>query len=308
MGSLKYLPLGLVFIGFAIAGNVPGSNKTRIARANPIVVNQTTGVMGPQEIEQFLAQTINDYRSQHNLDKLELNPILANEALRYSQDLAKGEVNINNGKFPYYGNIKAQLPLATAQTITDVIQTSGPLTPAMLGTWLEQNQVNPTFEKDFALIGIGVATNDQQRYFITQILATPVEAQANITSLELEAHNLVNDYRRSRNLPSLVLDERISRVAREYSQAMARGEATFSHDGFDQRAAVIKVTIPFKSFGENLSRNRGHANTAEVTVDGWINSPPHHENMVGNFNLTGMGVARSDRGEYYFTQLFLLEP
>jgi uncharacterized protein YkwD len=29
--------------------------------------------------------------------------------------------------------------------------------------------------------------------------------------------------------------------------------------------------------------------------------------MEGNFNVTGIGVAKNDKGEYYFTQLFILE-
>jgi uncharacterized protein YkwD len=30
--------------------------------------------------------------------------------------------------------------------------------------------------------------------------------------------------------------------------------------------------------------------------------------MEGNYNLTGIGVAKNAEGEYYFTQLFILEP
>jgi len=40
-------------------------------------------------------------------------------------------------------------------------------------------------------------------------------------------------------------------------------------------------------------------------VKGWINSPGHQKNMVGDYNLTGIGIAKNNVGEYYFTQLFV---
>ncbi len=62
-------------------------------------------------------------------------------------------------------------------------------------------------------------------------------------ALEQSAHEQVNQYRASLNLPPLKLDPRISEVAREHSKAMASDRATFSHDGFEQRrfAHAIKA-------------------------------------------------------------------
>ena len=31
----------------------------------------------------------------------------------------------------------------------------------------------------------------------------------------------------------------------------------------------------------------------------------HYENIIGDFNLTGIGVAVNEKNEYYFTQIFL---
>jgi uncharacterized protein YkwD len=40
-------------------------------------------------------------------------------------------------------------------------------------------------------------------------------------------------------------------------------------------------------------------------VDGWKNSPEHRKNMLGDFSLTGIGIAQSNDGGYFFTQIFI---
>ena len=40
-------------------------------------------------------------------------------------------------------------------------------------------------------------------------------------------------------------------------------------------------------------------------VEGWSKSPEHRKNMLGNFSLTGIGVAQGQEGRYFFTQIFI---
>ena len=49
----------------------------------------------------------------------------------------------------------------------------------------------------------------------------------------------------------------------------------------------------------------GFSNPGEKAVVGWINSPGHHKNIVGDFNLTGIGIAKNNEGKYYFNQIFI---
>lgn len=130
--------------------------------------------------------------------------------------------------------------------------------------------------------------------------------QASLASLEQAIHDQVNQYRFSQNLPPLQLDERISREARLHSQQMASGVVPFSHQGFEQRVEAIAASIPYRSAGENLAYNLGYQDPVTAAVEGWIESPSHQENMVGDFNLTGVGIAQNQEGRYYFTQIFLL--
>jgi uncharacterized protein YkwD len=123
-------------------------------------------------------------------------------------------------------------------------------------------------------------------------------------SLEQSIHEQVNQYRQSRNLPPLTLDARISQQARAHSQAMA-SSGDLSHDGFEQRVKAIAREIPYRASAENVAFNQGYSNPGEQAVEGWINSPGHQKNMVGNYDLTGIGVAKNAKGEYYFTQIFI---
>jgi uncharacterized protein YkwD len=88
---------------------------------------------------------------------------------------------------------------------------------------------------------------------------------------------------------------------------MAKGVAPFSHDGFKSRVKAIGATIPYRQAGENLAVIRGYPDVVAVAVQGWLDSPGHRKTMEGNFNLTGVGVAKNRQGEYYFTQIFIRE-
>jgi uncharacterized protein YkwD len=126
-------------------------------------------------------------------------------------------------------------------------------------------------------------------------------------NLELKLHRQVNQYRQSRNLSPLELDNRISQQARLHSQTMAAKTISFSHEGFEKRVEIISRQISLRSAAENLAYNQGHNDPVSVAVKGWIKSPSHHKNMIGNFNLTGIGIAKNSEGEYYFTQIFILQ-
>lgn len=125
------------------------------------------------------------------------------------------------------------------------------------------------------------------------------------TFLEQSIHQQINQYRSSHNLPPLTLDPRISKVARAHSQAMASGKVPFGHAGFEQRIQAINRIITYRSAAENVAFNKGYTNPAQQAVEGWIKSNGHRINIEGQYNLTGIGVVKNAKGEYYFTQIFI---
>lgn len=133
--------------------------------------------------------------------------------------------------------------------------------------------------------------------------------EASLTALEREVHALVNEHRRAIGLRPLAYDGEIVRHARRHSQEMARGRGGVDHLGAEERRAALSRRIEFNGFAENVAMNNWVASrTAEVAVRGWRKSAGHRRNMEGGFTLTGVGVARSETGSYFFTQIFLATP
>jgi uncharacterized protein YkwD len=166
-----------------------------------------------------------------------------------------------------------------------------------------------------SLIIVGSTTGCDSFSMPTKVILpteTPTTAPAPKTSkpsayskLEMSIHEQVNQYRQARNLPPLKLDATISEEARVHSEDMAKGLVPFGHQGFEQRVKAIAKSIPYRGAAENVAFNQGYSKPGEQAVEGWINSPGHEKNMVGQYDLTGIGVAKNGKGEYYFTQIFI---
>ncbi|HEY8465045.1 MAG TPA: CAP domain-containing protein [Bacillota bacterium] len=124
-----------------------------------------------------------------------------------------------------------------------------------------------------------------------------------LSPIEFQVFEKVNDYRISKNLPPLVLEERLIAPTRLHSSNMSNGIVAFSHEGFDQRVNQSGVT--YVAAAENIAWNQGYADPAAQVVTGWVQSEVHRNNIEGDFNLTGVGVIQNDSGRYYYTQWFL---
>lgn len=130
-------------------------------------------------------------------------------------------------------------------------------------------------------------------------------SSATLTALEQSIYEQINQYRQSRNLSPLKLDSRITEQARLHSQAMASGRVPFGHQGFEQRAGAIKRVIPYRKAAENVAYNQGYRAPDREAVQGWLKSISHRTNIEGQYDLTGIGIAKNAKEEYYFTQIFV---
>ncbi len=125
-----------------------------------------------------------------------------------------------------------------------------------------------------------------------------------IGSSELAILNRVNQYRQSKNLPPLTIDPIISAQAKAHSEKMAR-VGKIGHEGFNDRVQSVSKEIVYRSASENVGYSVGYAQPEAIVVEDWIGSPGHQKNMVGRYDLTGIGSAKNARGEIYFTQIFI---
>ena len=133
----------------------------------------------------------------------------------------------------------------------------------------------------------------------------PVNAASDVAAIEKSVHQQINEYRQKKGLPALKLNANVSAIAREHSKKMADKQVAFGHNGSKSRYQKISKLIRWRGVAENVAYNQGYGDPGKSAVDGWIKSPGHQRNMVGKYDVTGIGVAKNSKGEYYFTQLFV---
>jgi len=121
----------------------------------------------------------------------------------------------------------------------------------------------------------------------------------------------VNGARASQGLEGLSGAGDLDELAQAYSDRMA-AEGFFSHedpDGNRLKDRIAAAGIDYQAVGENLAKNRGHDDPADVAVTSWLGSTGHRANILNPEYLeTGVGIAQSADGTYYFTQLFMKRP
>lgn len=131
----------------------------------------------------------------------------------------------------------------------------------------------------------------------------PAEESPSTRRMENQIIALVNQYRASKGRKALRYSAAMRDAALGHSLDMARGRVPLSHRGFEKRIKAIREKTGVKGpSGENVAEGY---DTAREAVDAWINSPGHRRHLLGDFDLTGVGIARARGGKLYFTQLFI---
>ena len=132
--------------------------------------------------------------------------------------------------------------------------------------------------------------------------ATKLQNQSN-KQMTQEILKLVNQYRLQYGLSALTMLEDINIEARQNSLEMAQHHIPFGHAGFTARIKRLQKRLSYVYNGaENVAYRY---KTAKIVVDGWMHSAGHKRNILGKYNMTGIGLARDANGYIYFTQLFL---
>jgi uncharacterized protein YkwD len=123
------------------------------------------------------------------------------------------------------------------------------------------------------------------------------------TSIQNSILVYINQYRQQHGLNALKMDSRISLEAKKHSIDMAKHSIPFGHQHFLKRINTIHSKIKNSGAGaENVAYNY---KDAQDVVRNWLKSPGHKRNIDGNYDLTGIGIARDQKGKIYFTQIFL---
>lgn len=131
----------------------------------------------------------------------------------------------------------------------------------------------------------------------------PIEGECG-SAVEARVITLLNEARREEGLRTLSCDGRLGDVARLHSEDMGVRDF-FDHTNPDGEAPwdrMVNYGIDeFEVAGENIAA--GYTTAADVH-EGWMNSPGHRENILGEwYTHVGVGVWEED-GVIYWTQLF----
>jgi uncharacterized protein YkwD len=159
----------------------------------------------------------------------------------------------------------------------------------------------------------------------------PVSAPVvDITTLEQQIHYLVNLQRQNQGLLSLQWDASLATIARKHSEDMAKNNY-FSHynlQGLDPTARGSEAEYScYKNYGsyyttgiaENIFQTSQTTTyngimvhdvipmeeIAQSTVNGWMNSPGHRQNILtSTYDREGIGVAIASDNKVYVTEDF----
>lgn len=159
------------------------------------------------------------------------------------------------------------------------------------------------------------------------------EPEINIPTLEKQIHDLINEEREKQGLPLLEFDIKLSEIARKHSKDIATRNF-FSHENPDGEDPTDRANREGygcrKDFGsyytdgiaENIFQNNLYDSItyingipihdwsiqeeiAQSTVQGWMNSPGHRQNILTDtYDKEGIGLAIASDDKVYVTQDF----
>ena len=118
---------------------------------------------------------------------------------------------------------------------------------------------------------------------------------------------LTNDHRKAHKMPELLRNDKLAESAQQHAEEMSgvapSGKfAHFSHEGAMER--FERTGLACINCAENLARVHGHDDIPAAVVNGWIESPGHRRNLVGPFNVCGIGVSTNGEGVTVVSQVY----
>ena len=143
----------------------------------------------------------------------------------------------------------------------------------------------------------GTTQNNNTTTNKTDVSSTP-------SDLEKQLLDLINEKRTAYGLSKLSFDTALQKTAKAKAEDLVANNY-FSHNSptYGTPFEMMKsFGVTYKTAGENIAGN----STLEGAVNAWMNSQGHRENILNNaYNLTGIGVVKSDKYGYVMVQMFV---
>lgn len=118
---------------------------------------------------------------------------------------------------------------------------------------------------------------------------------------ELEVLRLINEYRVSIGLNTLVTVNHISYKSEEHDNYMIANKVV-NHNDFVARSENIIAVLGAKKVGENVAYDY---QSPEGVLKAWLDSPTHKQNIEGDYTHFGIAVKiDAETGKKYYTNIF----
>jgi|SRR5688572_3090540 len=122
---------------------------------------------------------------------------------------------------------------------------------------------------------------------------------------EKEILDLINVYRKEKNLQPYIWHDFMGNLARYHSQSMAEKRVQFSHQAIEDRLKQIKESVPEGKVYYGGSENVAYSRPGDMNpINSWQKSKGHDKNLLGDFTHCGIGYVVNDNHEHYYTALF----
>jgi uncharacterized protein YkwD len=130
------------------------------------------------------------------------------------------------------------------------------------------------------------------------------EPKVKLTDAEQTIFELINKERDKEKLPPLKINPTLTEAARAHSTNMGKkNELNHVLDGKKPTDRVTDAGYAYSWIGENIASTTGEPPTK--IVERWMASPAHKGVLLNDkFEETGIGIAKSAKGEIFYTQVF----
>lgn len=269
------------------------------------------------DLELEILQLINQHRSTLNLPPLTFHPSIQESSIQHSTNMAKEVVPFGHDGFADRANsLVEQLQGSSAAENVAMGQRSA---KEVVQSWLNSSGHRNNIEGDFNLTGISAVKNQEGEQVYTQLFIKAPTPQtdkagtvANTESIPQEGSSevnlnyailkLINKHRAGQYLSPLQMNPHIQVIATEHAKDMANGKTPFGHQGFEERAKTLLSKLHGSSVAENIAS--GQENAPSI-VNSWLDSNSHRNNIEGDFNLTGIGIAKSENQKMFYCQILI---
>jgi len=131
------------------------------------------------------------------------------------------------------------------------------------------------------------------------------DAKFTIDATEAKLLELTNAERKKEDLPPYKASPLLFKLARAHSQNMAK-QGKLDHE-LDEKSPFDRMKdagYRFSGAGENIAYGGDGFPLANI-IKNWMDSEGHRANILNvDFIEIGLGIARSESGDVYYTQVF----